>query len=161
MAAQLLLEHGNDRPDDFDDHPAVFYIESTSRDHQQARGRDAGTSTTTKSSISRNDISTQPLIKELKGPKRSFDTINEYMADTPIGAASALTGPAVPGSATGESDSVRSSPGASLVDDGRQYESTKDRRIIVENAAIHSYQYENCMKSTRGLFDCHTISVLH
>ena len=66
MAAQPLLGCGNDRPDDSDDHPAVFYIESTSRDHQKAPGRDAGTSTTTKSSITRNDISTQPL-KELNG----------------------------------------------------------------------------------------------
>ena len=35
MAAQPLLGCGNDRPDDPDEHPAVFYIESTSQDHQK------------------------------------------------------------------------------------------------------------------------------
>ena len=118
MVAQPLLGCGNDRPDDFDDHPAVFYIESTSREHQQAPRVDAGTSATAKSSITRNDFSTQ-LLKELEGPERSSDTINEYMAGTPIDAASALTGRAVPGSTSRESDFVRLSPNASLVDAGR------------------------------------------
>ena len=57
MAAQPLLGCGNDRPDDSDEHPAVFYIESTSQDHQKAPGRDTGTSTTAKSSITQNDFS--------------------------------------------------------------------------------------------------------
>ena len=118
MAAQPLLGCGNDRPDDSDEPPAVFYIESTSQDHQEAPGRDTGTSTTAKSSITQNDFSALPL-KELEDTERSSDTINEYMAGTPIDAASALYGPAVSGSATGESDFVRSSPSASLVDDGR------------------------------------------
>ena len=57
MAAQPLLGCGNDRPDDSDEPPAVFCIESTSQDHQKAPGRDTGTSTTAKSSITRNDFS--------------------------------------------------------------------------------------------------------
>ena len=137
MAAQPLLGCGNDRPDDFDDHPAVFYIESTSQDHQKAPGRGTGTSTTAKSSITQNDFSALSL-KELQEPERSSDTINEYMAGTLIDVASALTGRAVPGSTTRESDFVRSSPGASLVDDGRQYEGIKDRRIAVGKEATHT-----------------------
>ena len=65
MAAQPLLGCGNDRPDDFDEHPAVFYIESTSQDHQKAPGRDTGTSTTAKSSITRNDFSAHVSAKEM------------------------------------------------------------------------------------------------
>ena len=53
MAAQPLLGCGNDRPDDSDEPPAVFYIESTSQDHQEAPGMGTGTSTTAKSSITR------------------------------------------------------------------------------------------------------------
>ena len=152
MAAQPLLGCGNDRPDDSDEPPAVFYIESTSQDHQEAPGRDTGTSTTAKSSITQNDFSALPL-KELEDTERSSDTINEYMAGTPIDAASALTGRAVPGSTSRESDSVRLSPGASLVDAGRQYEDTEDRRVTAGKEGRAHRHILSGLKSHHGRED--------